>query len=154
MRSRSRYSRQSLAQPSAWSIVRSRSLWTAMKWFVQSPETWTDIMKTPPHAVVCRTLVFMLVVASAATVISQQGRGAGGRSAAAPGPPADPKDLSGIWLGRAVQRINTAPPVFTTAGKAAFDDNKPSFGLRAVPPAVGNDPLGGANPPGQIGRAS
>jgi hypothetical protein len=60
----------------------------------------------------------------------------------------DPKDLSGIWLGRAVQRIHVAPPVFTPAGKIAFDANRPSFGPRAVAPAVGNDPLGGANPPG------
>jgi hypothetical protein len=47
-----------------------------------------------------------------------------------------------------VQLTNTAPPVLTVSGKAAFDANKPSFGARAVPPALGNDPIGSANPPG------
>lgn len=80
-------------------------------------------------------------------VTQQAGRGAG-RGAAAQTVPHDPRDLSGIWLGRAVWQINKEPPSFTPAGKAAFDANKPSFGPRAVPPALGNDPLGGANPPG------
>ena len=75
-------------------------------------------------------------------------QGGRGRNAPAPGPPHDPHDLSGIWLGRAAGALNNPPPSFTPAGKAAFDANKPSFGPRAVPPAVGNDPLGGANPPG------
>jgi hypothetical protein len=91
-------------------------------------------------------LVTLVVVAAVAGVVAQ---GRGGRQAGpAPGPPHDPRDLSGIWLGRAVGRIYTAPPVFTPAGQKAFEANKPSFGTRAVPPAVGNDPLGGANPPG------
>lgn len=97
------------------------------------------------HTCVARLLAVVLTVAGAGVVFAQQG---GGRGGPPPGPPHDPKDLSGIWLGRAVQRINTAPPVFTPAGKAAFDANKPSFGPRAVAPAMGNDPLGGANPPG------
>src|SRR5262249_43128935 len=60
----------------------------------------------------------------------------------------DPHDLSGIWMGRAVGTIYKAPPSFTAAGQKVFDLNKPSFGKRAVPPALGNDPLGDANPPG------
>ena len=89
-------------------------------------------------------LTAVLVTLAAPSALTQQ-RGRGGP---APGPPHDPRDLSGIWLGRAVQLTNAAPPAFTPAGKAAFDANKPSFGPRAVPPASGNDPLGGANPPG------
>jgi hypothetical protein len=87
----------------------------------------------------------VLVIFAAVTASTQQrGRGAG----PAAGPPHDAHDLSGIWLGRAVQLTNTAPPSFTPAGKAAFDKNKPSFGPRAIAPVLGNDPLGGANPPG------
>lgn len=100
------------------------------------------------HTFVAGLLAATLAVAAAGVVFAQQGGGRGGQNAPAPGPPHDPKDLSGIWLGRAVQRINMAPPVFTPAGKAAFDANTPSFGPRAVAPATGNDPLGGANPPG------
>jgi hypothetical protein len=70
-----------------------------------------------------------------------------GREAPPPGPPHNPRDLSGIWLGRAAT-FSDGVLSFTSAGKAAFDANKPSFGPRAVPPALGNDPLGGANPPG------
>jgi len=92
-------------------------------------------------------LSIMLVVAAGGTPFAQQGRGRGAQNVP-PAPPHDPHDLSGISLGRAVQRIDTAPPVFTSAGKMAFDANRPSFGARAVAPATGNDPLGGANPPG------
>jgi hypothetical protein len=92
-------------------------------------------------------LLLVMMVAVAATVFPQQ-RGRGGRAAAPPpGPPHDPHDLSGIWLGRAVQAVGNNAS-FTPEGKAAFDRNKPSFGPRAVPPARGNDPLGDANPPG------
>ena len=66
-----------------------------------------------------------------------------------PSPPHDPHDLSGVWLSRAITTGLTDPgPVYTAAGKAAADANKPSFGPRAVLPALGNDPLGDANPPG------
>src|ERR1700757_676387 len=67
----------------------------------------------------------------------------------APAPPHDPHDLSGVWLGRAITTgLNDPGPVYTAAGKAAADKNKPSFGPRAVVPALGNDPLGNANPAG------
>jgi hypothetical protein len=94
-------------------------------------------------------LVVAVFVVAGATIATPQQRGRGGRAAAQrpPSPPHDPHDLSGIWLGRAVQAVGTTP-AFTPAGKAAFDATKPSFGPRAVPPAVGNDPLGDANPPG------
>jgi len=88
---------------------------------------------------------FVLALMFVAASVFGQGRG---RNAPPPGPPHDPHDLSGIWLGRAAGALNNPAPSFTPAGKAAFDANKPSFGPRAVPPAFGNDPLGGANPPG------
>ena len=88
---------------------------------------------------------FVLALMFVAASVFGQGRG---RNAPPPGPPHDQHDLSGIWLGRAAGALNNPAPSFTPTGKAAFDANKPSFGPRAVPPAFGNDPLGGANPPG------
>jgi hypothetical protein len=85
------------------------------------------------------------VVVLATTAIAAQGRGRGGGPA--PGPPHDPRDLSGIWMGGSATFPDSVLK-FTPAGKQAFDANKPSFGPRAIPPALGNDPLGGANPPG------
>ena len=90
-------------------------------------------------------VVALLVALWPASALTQRGRAGG---AAPPSPPHDPHDLSGIWLGRAVWSIYKTPPAFTPAGKALFDAAKPSFGPRAVPPALGNDPLGDANPPG------
>ena len=37
---------------------------------------------------------------------------------------------------------------FTEAGKARFEKNKPGYGPRAVPPAIGNDPMGTCDPLG------
>src|SRR5207237_9383657 len=88
---------------------------------------------------------FVLALMFVAASVFGQGRG---RNAPPPGPPHDQHDLSGIWLGRAAGALNNPAPSFTPAGKAACDANKPSSGPRAVPPAFGNDPLGGANPPG------
>src|SRR5688572_24325517 len=89
-----------------------------------------------------RALVAWLLLLSTGAVGAQ--RGSGGPP---PGPPHDPRDLSGIWMGRSATFPDSVLS-FTATGKAAFDANKPSFGRRAVPPALGNDPLGGANPPG------
>jgi hypothetical protein len=91
-------------------------------------------------------IIVMLLLVAAATVVSTQAPA--GRRPPPPGPPHDPHDLSGIWLGRAAGALTVPPGAFTPAGKAAFEANKPSFGVRAVAPALGNDPLGGANPPG------
>ncbi len=89
----------------------------------------------------------VVMILSAATVLAQQS-GQRGRNAP-PSPPHDPHDLSGIWLGRAITSgFDDPAPTYTAAGKAAVDANKPSFGPRAVLPALGNDPLGDANPPG------
>ena len=72
----------------------------------------------------------------------------------------DPHDLSGhwnrtsrfqtfsnVWSGQGPrQGVEEAP--FTEAGKARFDKNKPGYGPRAVPPAIGNDPMGTCDPLG------
>lgn len=94
--------------------------------------------------------VFMvMVLLLGASLVAQQGRQGGGRGTQpAPGPPHEPRDLSGIWMGRAVQVTHRAAPAFTAAGRAAYDLNKPSFGPKAIMPALGNDPIGDANPPG------
>lgn len=61
----------------------------------------------------------------------------------------DPHDLSGIWVSRGggVGRSPALPP-FTAWGKAKYESFKPSFGPRAIPPSLGNDPLGLCDPLG------
>ena len=102
------------------------------------------------HRVLKSISIASVVVLLMTALLFAQQRGQGGRGdAATPAPHHDPHDLSGIWLGRVVTSgLNDPAPVYTAAGKAAFDMNKPSFGPRAVAPALGNDPLGGANPVG------
>ena len=89
-----------------------------------------------------------------------QGRGGRGAAAATqtvapPGQAA--KDVNGVWVrgggragGRGSATSQWSPEVLplTPAGQKQIDDNKPGKGPRAVPPAFGNDPMGGANPPG------
>ena len=79
--------------------------------------------------------------------------------------PIDPHDLSGVWLrvspfqtfsnvdnrqpglgGRRGLVYQEAP--LNSAGKAAYEKSKPGYGPRAVPPAVGNDPMGTCDPLG------
>jgi hypothetical protein len=61
-----------------------------------------------------------------------------------------PRDFSGLWMrvkgGANLGQASTA--LLTPLGKQRFDANKPSFGPRAVPPVVGNDPLGKCDPLG------
>ena len=65
----------------------------------------------------------------------------------------DPHDLSGVW--KKAQRfgalsLSAKPPMFTPLGQKLFDANKPSYGPRAVPPALGNDPTGNCDPLGLV----
>ncbi len=82
-------------------------------------------------------------------------RGAGqrgaGANAAAPSPPHDPKDLTGIWTKtwRTLALSAEVPPM-TPEGQAKFNANKPSYGPRAIPPALGNDPTGKCDPLGLV----
>jgi hypothetical protein len=67
--------------------------------------------------------------------------------------PFDPRDISGVWrlAGGNVPRVptlsNDVPPM-TAWGEERFNANKPSFGPRAVVPALGNDPIAQCNPLG------
>jgi len=72
----------------------------------------------------------------------------------------DPHDLSGHWnrtsrfqtfsnvWSRQGPTQGTEEAPFTAAGKTRFEKNKPGYGPRAVPPAVGNYPMGTCDPLG------
>jgi hypothetical protein len=80
----------------------------------------------------------------------------------------DPDNLSGVWFRvspfQTFSSVNNIQPglgrggrgrtlvfqeaPFTPAGRAAFEKNKPSYGPRAIPPALGNDPMGTCDPLG------
>jgi hypothetical protein len=114
-----------------------------------------------------------ILLAFATLALAQNPPAPAARPAA--GPPANPRDLSGKWLrttpfqtfsnvkGGANEFQNEitqgrkpdlnrdtglkyAEPVFTPAGKAAFDRNIPSYGLRITAPKDGNDPQGNCDP--------
>ena len=63
-------------------------------------------------------------------------------------------DMTGVWLrasgfaGNPMSQWSSRELPFTPAGRAAFDANIPGKGPRQQMPALGNDPLGQANPPG------
>jgi hypothetical protein len=68
-------------------------------------------------------------------------------------PTFDPHDLSGVWTkgdGFRSLALSAKPPAFTPLGQKLFDANKPSYGPRAVPPALGNDPTGNCDPLGLV----
>ena len=118
-------------------------------------------------------VLLLVVCAVAGAAQAQNAPAAPARPAARP--PANPRDLSGKWLrttpfqtfsnvkGGANEFQNEitqgrkpdlnrdtglkyAEPVFTPAGKAAFDRNVPSYGLRITAPKDGNDPQGNCDP--------
>jgi len=65
--------------------------------------------------------------------------------------PHDPRDLSGVWTRTSpLLTLSQTRPPFTPLGQKLFDANKPSYGPRAVPPAVGNDPTGNCDPLGLV----
>ena len=114
-----------------------------------------------------RTLCFLIACAAAAAPALAQ--------TAPAKAPSNPRDLSGKWLrttpfqtysnvkgganefqneitqGRTPDLnrdtgLKYSEPVFTPAGKAAFDRNVPSYGLRITAPKDGNDPQGNCDP--------
>lgn len=66
----------------------------------------------------------------------------------------DAKSLTGVWYpsgsarGYPMSQWSPEELPFTEAGRARFDGNVPGKGPRETLPALGNDPLGTANPPG------
>jgi len=116
--------------------------------------TWVSIGKTAPQIVVTP------VVPNA-----NAGAGRGAPKLPPAGAPHDAKDLAGIWLqagsfpgpGATTQaepavrtEWTTAPLPLTAEGFVAINAHKGGKGPRAVAPAVANDPIGDANPPGLI----
>lgn len=65
-------------------------------------------------------------------------------------------DFEGVWARQggagngetAMTQWTGAALPFTAEGRRRFDANRPGKGPRQVMPALGNDPIGGANPPG------
>jgi hypothetical protein len=58
--------------------------------------------------------------------------------------------LNGVWSTGGLRSLTAEPPPMTSTGKAEFDANKPSYGPRAIPPALGNDPAGRCDPLGLV----
>lgn len=63
--------------------------------------------------------------------------------------PAPVHNLTGVWrwTNRTLTVSPETPPM-TPAGLARFNANKPSYGTRSIPPALGNDPQGKCDPLG------
>src|SRR5918994_2186145 len=105
-------------------------------------EEGQSIMRTRLAIVIL--CVSTIVVLPAVLLAQRGGAGFGGRGRA-PAPPStekfDPRDFNGVWWRTGGTReFNTqkgGEPVFTPAGKARFDANKPGYGPRAVSPALG-----------------
>lgn len=62
----------------------------------------------------------------------------------------DPHDLSGVWVlqRQKIFTLSTEKPPMTAWGQAKFNETKPGYGPRAIPPAFGNDPIGNCDPSG------
>jgi hypothetical protein len=98
----------------------------------------------------------LLLAAPSALLAQRGGAGFSGRGnrqqRAVSTEPFDAHDFNGIWWRTGGTReFNTqkgGEPEFTAEGKKRFEANKPGYGPRAVPPALGNDPLGDCNPDG------
>ena len=98
-------------------------------------------------------MAMVLVLSSGTSVQGQTPQAA--RDAAKPNLPFNPKDFNGIWdrsrggsRGFSREPGDESTPPFTARGKEMFDSYKPSYGPRAIPPAIGNDPTGQCNPAG------
>jgi hypothetical protein len=88
----------------------------------------------------CSLVAFVAVAALSVVAIAQS-------------VPQNAGDLSGVWEAssgprRSIAEGSAVAPSMTASGKARFDANKPSYGPRAIPPALGNDPIGECNPLG------
>lgn len=59
-------------------------------------------------------------------------------------------DLSGIWSFTGLRTLSNQTPAMTPGGQTRFNANKPSYGPRAIPPALGNDPAGRCDPLGLV----
>ena len=100
----------------------------------------------------CSVVVLMALFAFSSEAFTQAFPAEGQRPAS--NQPFNPRDLNGIWdrSGGGDRGMGPRPgvgvPPMTPEGKAMFEASKPSYGPRAVPPAVGNDIVGECNPQG------
>ena len=64
--------------------------------------------------------------------------------------PFDLHDLSGVWelQRQKIFTLSTETPPMSAWGLAKFNDTKPGYGPRLIPPAFGNDPIGNCDPSG------
>lgn len=126
-------------------------------------------MRLPLSSVWSIGLAISIHVASPCAVAQQENVNGAmmGRNEPAPEDkrPFNARDLSGVWRG-ALYGYAQKGPDLTAEGQGRFDANRPSYGIpadspqartrtdvhigrrRAVPPAVGNDPVGRCNPLG------
>src|SRR5213593_3749906 len=97
------------------------------------------------------TFLAAVLTCSSVTMAQRGQRGAAAANTAAGSVPHDPHDLSGVWTKTwRTLSLSDQPPAMTPLGQARFDANKPSYGPRAVPPALGNDPTGKCDPLGLV----
>jgi hypothetical protein len=95
------------------------------------------------------TVALSALVASSPVAFAQANQQSGAAKASTKVQPFDPHDMSGVWTIRQKNlTMSTDVPPMTPAGQAAFNANKPSYGPRAIPPALGNDPMGNCDPLG------
>ena len=90
--------------------------------------------------------IVLVVLLFNSFALAQRG-GRGGNQPARPSVPHDPHDLSGIWRGGG-DTLSNQPPAMTAWGQEQFNAHKPSYGPRALVPALGNDPTGKCDPLG------
>ncbi len=102
-------------------------------------------------AVLCALVLFSsLAFGQNAQAARGGGRGARGNAPDPASVPHDPHDLNGIWNFGGLRTLSNDPPPMTPEAKKKFDANKPSYGPRAIPPALGNDPAGNCDPLGLV----
>src|SRR6266403_1941167 len=104
-----------------------------------------------PNRISSSFVILSLLLSFSSVAFAQRGQRSGATANPVPAPPHDPHDLSGVWTKtwRTLTISEDVPPM-TSWGKAQFDSNKPGYGPRAVPPALGNDPTGKCDPLGLI----
>src|SRR5438128_829003 len=92
------------------------------------------------------TILTIVILCCSSMALGQRGA----RRETAPSPPHDPHDLSGIWQlqGGVQTTISNQVPPRTPWGEQKYDSFKPSYGPKAVAPALGNDPMGKCDPLG------
>jgi hypothetical protein len=121
----------------------------------ESPDSWAVKGFQMRKFLMGVMVAFAFVVLSSSSTFAQGagqaggGRGGRGQTEAKSTLPFDPHNFSGVWLLRTPYAgLSNQPPPLTPWGQAKYMANKPSYGPRAVPPAMGNDGIGNCEPTG------